>query len=164
MYKESNVSVKYRELLALAQGIQIMEGQAYEKKDGVSVKIYHKLSKNRQSILTPLKSFDDNRLASVNKYGRKNKKGELMVGEKMVKFTKTNKKKFDDELNKLMDETTNVTLYKLFVSELEGTDLACCKDKNPFLPVLVEYLISDDTQDSVVSVDGSVVEDVKETS
>ena len=51
MYKESNVSVKYRELLALAQGIQIMEGQAYEKKDGVSVKIYHKLSKNRQSIL-----------------------------------------------------------------------------------------------------------------
>ncbi len=134
--------LKNRDLLGLLQGLQLMEAKAYNELDEIKPTILHQLVKNRKTITETLVSdFDVKRVDLVEKLGKRNKKGELIVKNNTVSFNKKQKAEFDESMNKLMDTRTSVNITEFDAQALEDSGLVCCPKDNQYIPLIMEVLV-----------------------
>lgn len=87
--------------------------------EGLPFKVALSLSKDIREIDDILTVYEQKRKELINKYGKKNEKGELMVNNDQVELI--DKTAFANEFNQLVSEDVDLKLTKIRIDDLENS-------------------------------------------
>lgn len=106
-----------RELLTNMQQLKVLAQR------DLPIKASYAIAKNMRKIEEELRPYEEERQRLLEKHGKKDKEGELIVDEVgQVDFK--DKKAWDKDINELLDIEVEIDFHKFNIEHLEGREIS----------------------------------------
>ncbi len=95
----------------------------YLTKRRLPIRVSYAIAKNISNMKKELETYEEERQKLINKYGKKDDKGNIITDKKgQVEFK--NKEKWTKDIEELLSIEVDIDIHKFNIKELEGYDMS----------------------------------------